>query len=90
MLTGMFKSFEELEESLSVEELQELATAAYDMEYRKMRFAASLKGIDLDKETKQQNGSSFDQIRLKAEAKLAGKDEETHLFNTLGISVTKE
>lgn len=89
MLTGMFKNFEELEESLTVEELLELVKGRSDEEYRGFRFAASLKGIDLDEEHRKEQGSSFDQIKARAEARLAGKSEEEMSLETMGISITK-
>lgn len=90
MLSGMFKTFDELEENLNMEELQELAVAQHDREYRGYRQAAALKGIDLDEEAKRDKASSFNRVKLRAEAKLEGKDEETHLFEQFGVSVTKE
>jgi hypothetical protein len=96
MLTGMFKNFEELEESLTVEELLELARARSDVEYRGFRHAASLKGIDLDEEAAKADDSlpTFDKIKARAEARLAGKKEdelsdENLMLSKMGISVTK-
>ncbi len=53
MLLGHWSNFEDLEEKLSLEELFAILDAIRATEYRKMKFQASLKGIDLDKETGQ-------------------------------------
>lgn len=101
MLTGMFKSFAELEESLTVEELREIITAKQDDEYRNWKFTAGLKGIDLDAETKSDQNGSFERSRRRADAKLRamaqgkGEDEveqfvETAEFAEFGITITKE
>lgn len=90
MLSGMYKTFEELEESITVEELLELVQARADIEYRGFRLAASLKGVDLDEEQRKEAGASFEQIKLRADARLAGKTEEQVALEKMGISITKE
>ncbi len=87
MLTGMFKTFEELEESITVEELHNLVEAQHDREYRGWKFQAGLKGIDLEAEA---NGSKFEEVKKRAEARLAGKTEEEASFSDFGITITKE
>lgn len=90
MLTGMFKTFEELEENLSVEELHALVEASSEREFRNWRFAAGLKGVDLDAEVRKGSTSSFDKVKARAEAKLAGKSEEELKLSDFGIAITKE
>lgn len=47
-LLGMWKNFAEMEERLTLEELQVILKAQRDREMRHWKFQASLKGIDLD------------------------------------------
>lgn len=97
MLSGMFKTFEELEESLTVEELHKMIEAIHEKEFRGWKFQAGLKGIDLDAEVRKEKGSSFDKIKERAQARLAGATEENIEEATeemkladFGIKITKE
>lgn len=54
-------------------------------EYRANKFAAALKGIDLDEETS--DTSTFDEIEQRAQAALAGKNEDEYVFDMIGIQV---
>ena len=49
-LLGIYKSYEELEDSLSMPELTAILKAVRDKEAAAQRFAAALKGIDLEKD----------------------------------------
>ncbi|AXH68753.1 hypothetical protein SEA_COMRADE_38 [Streptomyces phage Comrade] len=63
--------------------------AARDKEYRGQKFAAALKGIDLDEKTGN-NDTSFDDIKRRAEAKLHGVSEDEIEFSNIGIAVIEE
>ncbi len=67
MLLGHWSNFEDLEEKLSLEELFAILDAIRATEYRKMKFQASLKGIDLDKETgkEQEQEGEYDPTRTR-------------------------
>lgn len=52
------------------------------------KFAAALKGIDLDKDTKKND--AFEEVKRRAEAKLAGVSEEELEFSDIGISIEVE
>jgi hypothetical protein len=47
-LAGHWKNFDELESSLSINELNALVKALRDKEYREMKFHAAMNGVDLD------------------------------------------
>ena len=70
MLIGIWKNIEDLEDNLSLPELNAILGASRDREYRQNKFAASLKGIDLDKISAEQNQERFDEIERRAQAKL--------------------
>ncbi|QIN94027.1 hypothetical protein PP459_gp207 [Streptomyces phage Wakanda] len=87
----MWKNFDELEENITVDELNHILDAAREQEYERKKFAAALKGIDLD-EDKRSNGDtpSFDDIKRRAEAKARGMTEEQIEFADIGIAVVEE
>jgi hypothetical protein len=77
MLIGPWKSFEELEESLSLHELNLILKAGRDVEHRNHRFAALLKGVKLDEEPEEESVEArFERVQERAKARLAGKTEE--------------
>jgi hypothetical protein len=47
-LLGHWKNFEELEENLSIDELNALVEASRKKEEREMRFLAAINGVDLN------------------------------------------
>lgn len=50
-MLGIWKSFSELEESLSLPELTSIISARRDLDYKEKKFFAAMQGIDLDKQT---------------------------------------
>lgn len=82
---GNWKNLMEMEETLTLEELNLIVNAKRDSDRAAQRFAAALKGIDLDEETEQE--SSFDDVRRRADAHLAGKTEAEYDFDMIGIEV---
>lgn len=83
MLLGLWKNIEELEASITLEELQQILDASREQQYRKNKFMAGLKGINLDEASNPQD--KFDEISRRAEAKLSGKSEEELEFASFGI-----
>jgi len=81
---GIWENFEEMEDKLTLNELEEILEAGREAEHRKMKFMAALKGIELDDPTP---GTSFDEIKRKAEDINSGKTEEELVFEEIGISV---
>lgn len=78
---GQWKNFDELEDNLSLDELYEVAGVMHDQEYNQQKFAASLKGIDLDEEVaksgaEKEGTRSYEMIKKRAQAKIRGASEE--------------
>lgn len=84
---GNWKSLIEVEEVLTVEELELILSKVRDAEHERQKFAAALKGVNLDEISNEEAEASFDEIKRRAEAKLAGKSEEQLAFEELGIDV---
>jgi hypothetical protein len=70
----MFKNFDDLEAHLTRQEVVKLLEKARENKYDDQRFAASLKGIDLDEGRE----TEFDEIKRRAEAKAMGITEEQY------------
>ena len=51
MLLGIWKNYEELEDSVSLPELSSILVAQYDKDQLDRKFYAALEGVDLDKES---------------------------------------
>lgn len=77
----------EMEENLTLNEVNLLAEASRNKEKREQRFLAALKGIDLDEK---ESTSSFEEVQKKAAAALAGQTEEEYVFNMIGIEYDKD
>ncbi len=93
-LLGHWKNFDELEESLTIEEMNAIIQASRDQEMRNWEFQASLKGIDLKKDKK---NDRFDEIKKRAEARLyeeLGEDyhnpDRELTLEEMGIKVESE
>jgi hypothetical protein len=50
-LLGIWKNFDELESSISIEELMQILSITRDLDYEEKKFSAALQGIDLDSQT---------------------------------------
>jgi hypothetical protein len=85
---GMYKSFDDLEEQLSLGELELLITKARDVEHERQKFAASLKGINLDG-PEENSEEAFEKVKMRAQAKLAGQSEEEFELGFIGINFNK-
>lgn len=92
MLLGHWKNIAELEENLSLDELEAIVTAAREAKRQDQIFAAALKGIDLE-ESEEQNKNKFEQVQKRAEAILQNKtdsDVERDDFAELGIEFEED
>jgi hypothetical protein len=65
-LLGHWKSYEELEENLSMPELINTFEAMRKKDYENKKFQASLKGINLDEENNKEGGPTFEDVKLRA------------------------
>lgn len=70
----MFKNYDDLEDHLTRQEIVKMLEKAREKKYDDQRFAASLKGIDLD----EGRSTEFDEIKRRAEAKAQGISEEQY------------
>lgn len=82
---GMFKNFDDLEEHLTRDELVKMYTKAHEMKQDEQRFAAALQGIELGDSKEEE----FERIKMRAEAKARGMDEEQYELNGL-INIIEE
>lgn len=92
LLDGPWKNIEEMEESVTLEELELRVKASREREHRMMKFYAAFKGVDLDEGNKQDSAEVFERAQRRAEARLLGKTddeidkhEELSAFADLGI-----
>lgn len=86
-MLGIWKNFDELEESLSLPELELLLNKARERREQEMRFTAGLQGVDLDEGKVDEKRA---EIERRAQARIAGVDEngiETMEFADIGIEV---
>ena len=86
-LMGNWKSIDDLEFSITLEELFALHRAIYRSEHRRNKFAAALKGVDLDDFDAEEEETPFEKIKRQAEADLAGKTEDEFVFDMIGIEI---
>ena len=54
-LLGIWKNFDELESSISIEELMQVLSITRDLDYEEKKFSAALQGIDLDSQSGKNN-----------------------------------
>jgi len=91
-ILGNWKNFDELEECLNLDELSLLINSSRKAERERQKFAAALKGVDLDSESNDTK-KKIEDVQRRANARLAGIDEdkfdELELID-LGISFTEE
>lgn len=73
MLLGIWKNVEDLEENISIDELNAILIASHEQRKNHERFAAALKGIDIDKDD---NEDRMEKAKRRAAAKLAGESDE--------------
>ena len=55
-MLGIWKNFDELELSISIEELMQILSVTRDLDYEEKKFSAALQGIDLDSHSSKGNG----------------------------------
>src|SRR6478736_9317435 len=70
ILTGMYKNYEELEECLTLEELEEVYSTIKKREFEAMKFTAALKGINLEEDDVD---NEYETIVNRGRAKAVGK-----------------
>lgn len=94
-MLGQWKNYEELEEYLTLDELYATVKQLNEERHINQRFAAALKGVDID-EGKEDGVKSFEDIQKRAQAILNGEDpdnaEKTELeeLSDLGLVQASE
>lgn len=81
---GNWSSITEMEAKLTLEELYLLVDVMHEREHRHHKFMAALQGVDIDEGKDEE---TFERIKRKAAADLAGQTEEEFTFNMIGIEV---
>lgn len=83
-MLGRWKNIEELEESLNLDELEAIVSREREREYDRQKFAAALKGINLDEGGDAQE--KVEEMKRRVEARRAGKSEDEADFDELGLN----
>ena len=92
MLLGIYKSFEELEDNLTLDELNLMLKAGHKQEERLHRVLAAVNGIKWDSEETTETGEeAMERIKKQARALSLGKTVEELELEEIGIKIqTKE
>lgn len=88
-MLGIWKSYEEMEDVLSLPELEATVKGIFDREYRQQRFAASLKGIDLEKETGRRSSNTEDEKTITEESPITTANDPLGIGKGLGYQVMR-
>lgn len=75
-ILGIWANFDELEESLSLPELDMILKSLRDKQNEDRKFAAAIQGIDLDKSGSSDVEKRLEQVKHNAAVKLAGGESE--------------
>lgn len=73
---GKWRNVEDLEDCLSLPELELILRASREAEKRQNKFLAALQGIDLDKENLEEAQEAFNRVERRVQARLSGASEE--------------
>ena len=86
---GNWKNVEELEEYITLDELEHIIKAIRDKEERANRFTAALKGIDLDEGAGNVEGAQdkIEEIKRRIQAKSEGKSAEQIEMREFGLDM---
>lgn len=87
-MLGIWKDFEELEESLSMPELVALLDSKREKDYEDKKFAAALQGVDLDEQTGRKEEDPWE--AMKARVFSGGKTSDSNdILAYQGANATK-
>jgi phage protein U len=67
-----------------------LLSKAREVEHDRQRFAASLKGINLDSQNKESQEEAYERVKRRAKARLTGMSEEEVELSEIGINLIVE
>jgi hypothetical protein len=77
-LLGIWKSYDELESSISIQELMSIISGRRELDYEEKKFAAALQGVDLDEAggggTEQRGQKEWEDLKARVYSKGATSD----------------
>lgn len=85
-MPGAWKNFEDLEENLTIAELNAIVQTLQERRMEDIRFQASLQGVKIEDDLKEKRK----EIEERAAAKIAGVSTEQLGLAELGIEITEE
>lgn len=90
-LTGIWKNYDELEESLSMPELLATLEASRDAKWKDYRFHAAMQGVSLPDSPASNEGRTFEEIKRDAMIRAQGGDPSTKdITNLTGMVAQTE
>jgi hypothetical protein len=90
---GAWKNFEDIEENLSLPEIEQILDASRRRDWDRNKFAAALKGVELDDYPTSSNSEAevtAEDIKRRAEAKIRGISEDEIALEEMGIAYEVE
>lgn len=90
MLSGNWKNFEELEETITLSELEQIVLALRKKEHRQNKFAAALKNIDIGDYGDSSNETVEEvmhRAQVRAAARLNDMDPAEYELKSLGFGI---
>lgn len=75
-LLGIWKNYEELETSISIQELMAILSSRRELDYEEKKFLAAIQGINLDENTESERGQQ-EWENLKAKVASGGKAKDS-------------
>lgn len=88
-LSGVWKNYDELEESLSLPELLATLEATRKMKWKDYRFQASMQGVSLPLDPTADEGRTFEEIKRDAMIRAQGGDPSTNDVTNLTGAVAE-
>jgi hypothetical protein len=78
-LLGIWKNFDELESSISIEELMQILSITRELDYEEKKFSAALQGVDLDGATgdgKERGQKEWEDLKARVYSRGATSDSD--------------
>lgn len=91
-LLGIWKDYEELESSLSMQELSAILEAKRDAEYQDKKFLAAIQGVDLDSHVNGNGGKNeWEEMKARVASKISGVENSgaNDITSYVGARATK-
>jgi hypothetical protein len=90
MLLGIWKNVDELELSITLDELEAILEASREKEMSERRFQAALVGVDMDSHSAVDAQEKVEEMKRKVDAMNNGKTEDEFEFGELGLDIEIE